>query len=296
MDFIELSAFIAVAESGSFSLAAEALHLTQPAVSKRVAVLEDELGTALFDRAGRGVRLTRAGEVLLPRARHLLQELADSQLAVLNLAGTVGGRLSIGTSHHIGLHRLPPVLKAYRRRYPDVELDIHFLSSEAACQAVRRRDLELAVVTLPETASPPLRLQPIWDDPLTVVVAEDDPLAGRRRVEPATLAEHPAIFPTGDTATRALIDARLAELALHPRVLMETNFLETIKMMVGVGLGWSILPETMARDTIASLRIDGLRLSRRLGIVSHAKRNLSNAAEALIEVVGEFAAAEGTRT
>jgi DNA-binding transcriptional LysR family regulator len=291
MDFSELSAFIAVAESGSFSLAAEALHLTQPAVSKRVAVLEDELGTALFDRSGRGVRLTRAGEVLLPRARRLLQELADSRLAVVNLAGTVGGRLSIGTSHHIGLHRLPPVLKTFRRRYPDVELDIHFQSSEAACQAVARRDLELAVVTLPETASPPLRLKPIWDDPLTVVVAEDDPLAGRRRVEPETLAGHPAIFPSADTATRALIDECLIELGLRPRVLMETNFLETIKMMVGVGLGWSILPETMALDTVAALHIDGLRISRRLGIASHAKRDLSNAARALIEVLGEFAAA-----
>jgi DNA-binding transcriptional LysR family regulator len=291
MGFSELSAFIAVAESGSFSLAAEALHLTQPAVSKRVAVLEDELGAALFDRSGRGVRLTRAGEVLLPRARRLLQELADSRLAVINLAGTVGGRLSIGTSHHIGLHRLPPVLKAFRRRYPDVELDIHFQSSEAACQAVARRDLELAVVTLPETASPPLRLQPIWDDPLTVVVAEDDPLAGRRSVKPETLAGQPAIFPSGDTATRALIDEYLLELGLRPRVLMETNFLETIKMMVGVGLGWSILPDTMARDTIAALHIDGLRISRRLGIVSHAKRDLSNAAKALIDILGEFAAA-----
>lgn len=296
MDFNELTAFIAVAESGSFSLAADALHLTQPAISKRVAALEDELGSALFDRSGRGVRLTRAGEVLLPRARRLLQELADSRLAVVNLAGTVGGQLSVGTSHHIGLHRLPPVLKAFRRRYPDVELDIHFQSSEAACQAVARRDLELAVVTLPEAASATLRLQPVWDDPLTVVVAEDDPLAGRRRIEPETLAEHPAIFPTADTATRALIDGCLTELGLRPRVLMETNFLETIKMMVGVGLGWSILPETMARDTVCALHIDGLRISRRLGIVSHAKRDLSNAARALIEVVGEFADTAGTRT
>jgi DNA-binding transcriptional LysR family regulator len=288
MDFAELQAFAAVAESGSFSQAADHLHLTQPAVSKRIAALEAELGTGLFDRSARAIRLTQAGEVLLPRARRLLMELRDSRLAVMDLAGTVGGRLSLGTSHHIGLHRLPPVLKAMRRRYPAVELDIRFQSSEAACQAVARRDLELAVATLPEVPPEALRLEAVWEDPLTVVVAEDDPLTGNESVAPQALAERPAIFPSPATATRELIDDRLAELGLRPRVLMETNFLETIKMLVAVGLGWSILPRSMTRDGVTPLDVDGLQVTRRLGVVTHVRREPSNAARALMEVLREL--------
>ena len=108
MDIPSLRGFLAVAEHGSFSAAAEELHLTQPAVSKRVAQLELGLGQRLFDRVGHRVLLTRAGEVLLPRARCILQEISDTRRVLANLRGLVDGSLSIVTSHHIGLRRLPP--------------------------------------------------------------------------------------------------------------------------------------------------------------------------------------------
>ncbi|MEQ9508335.1 MAG: LysR family transcriptional regulator, partial [Alloalcanivorax xenomutans] len=136
MDTQSLQAFMAVAESGSFSGAAERLFLTQPAVSKRIAVLEQQLGARLFDRVGRRIRLTEAGEALLPRARKVLQELEDMGRAINNLTGEVSGTLRIGTSHHIGLHRLPPVLRRFSREYPQVRLDIHFIDSEEAWEAV----------------------------------------------------------------------------------------------------------------------------------------------------------------
>ena len=113
MDTNSLRTFITTAELESFSLAAEQLYLTQPAISKRIAALEEELGAKLFDRIGRHVSLTEAGRTLLQRARIILQEVEDSRRLISNLSGTVSGRLSIGTSHHIGLHRLPPVLRRY---------------------------------------------------------------------------------------------------------------------------------------------------------------------------------------
>jgi DNA-binding transcriptional LysR family regulator len=149
MDTTGLRTFITAAELESFSHAADQLYLTQPAVSKRVASLEEELGTPLFDRIGRRVFLTEAGRELLPRAKSILNEIEDSRRLITNLAGTVTGRLSIGTSHHIGLHRLPPVLRNYSAQYPDVELDLHFMDSEAACRAVLAGELELGIVTLP---------------------------------------------------------------------------------------------------------------------------------------------------
>lgn len=113
MDLANLSAFVAIAGHGSFSSAAEALHLTQPAVSKRIALLEAQLSARLFDRLGRQVVLTEAGLALLPRAQRILAELDDTRRVLEHLGAAVGGRLSLATSHHVGLHRLPALLRRF---------------------------------------------------------------------------------------------------------------------------------------------------------------------------------------
>lgn len=285
MDFDDLQAFAAVAEQGSFSRAAASLFRTQPAVSKRVAALEQELGTRLFDRIGHTIQLTEAGHALLPRARDLLVRIEDSRRAVANLSGRVAGVLHIGTSHHVGLHRLPPTLRAFSRAYPEVELDIRFMDSEAACQAVERGDLELAIVTLPLEPSPALALTPIWDDPLALVVAPDHPLARRKRLRLEKLAEHNAILPATGTFTRQVLERALQPARLRPRVGLSTNYLETIRMLVAVGLGWSVLPRTMLEDELVELKVTGLELTRRLGAVRHRDRTLSNAAAALLALL-----------
>ena len=153
MDFANLQAFVAVAEQRSFSRAAGQLFLTQPAISKRIAGLEEELGSPLFDRIGHQVQLTEAGRALLPRARRLLRDLEDSRRAIRNLSGQIAGQLSVGTSHHIGLHRLPAVLRHYTAAYPTVELDLQFMESEQVCHGVLHGDCELGVVTLPDRKS-----------------------------------------------------------------------------------------------------------------------------------------------
>ena len=182
MDINNLHAFIAIAQTGSFSIAAERQFVTQPAISKRIAALESVLNARLFHRSGRRVRLTEAGEALIPSAQRIIDEFAHSVELISKLEGAVGGRLRIGTSHHIGLHRLPPVLSEYTSRYPAVELDIHFMDSEEACAAVDRGELELAVATLPESPFPRLQTQLVWPDPLDFVVGNDHPLAVQARI------------------------------------------------------------------------------------------------------------------
>lgn len=275
---------MAVAEEASFSLAAERLFITQPAVSKRIAALETELGGALFDRVGRHVDLTEAGRALLPRARAILDQVEDGRRAIANLAGNVAGELRIGTSHHIGLHRLPPVLRTFSRSYPEVELNIRFMDSEAACAAVEHGDLELAVVTLPLEHSEKLVTETIWPDPLAVVCAVDHPLATGPTATLEALAAHPAIFAAPGTFTRQIVERTFAPLGLHPKVAMSTNYLETIKMLVAIGLGWSVLPRTMV-DELHELAVAQLRLARRLGLVQHRARTPSNAARALVELL-----------
>ena len=285
MDTVNLQTFIAAAELESFSLAAEQLYLTQPAVSKRVASLEGELGAALFDRIGRRVSLTEAGRAFLPRARDILREIEDSRRLISNLSGQVGGRLRIGTSHHIGLHRLPPVLRQFTARYPEVALDLQFMDSEAACRAVQCGDLELGIVTLPLEPLADLYSELIWPDPLDIVVGREHPLAGRKRLGFAQLAEHPAILPAPGTYTRELLERSVAGIGETLRAGMTTNYLETIKMMVSVGLGWSVLPRSMLDAELVALKVRSISLARQLGTVHHRNRTLSNAAGAMINTL-----------
>jgi len=284
VDISALQAFSAVADTASFSLAAEKLFLTQPAVSKRIAALETELDRPLFDRIGRQVVLTEAGEALLPHARRILDEVESSRRAITDLSGRIAGRLSLGTSHHIGLHRLPSLLRELRRRYPDLQLDIRFLDSETACRMVEHGELELAVVTLPPRPSSQLLLTSLWDDPLSVVCAPDHPLAGYKKTGLPTLAQHKAILPGPETFTRQIVEAAFKPLGMSLQVELSTNFLETIKMLTAVGLGWSVLPETMLDSDLKPL-ITPLTLSRQLGVVQHAARTPSNAASAMLELL-----------
>jgi len=285
MDTTGLRTFITAAELESFSHAADQLYLTQPAVSKRVATLEGELGTPLFDRIGRRVFLTAAGRELLPRAKSILNEIEDSRRLITNLSGTVTGQLSIGTSHHIGLHRLPPILRNYSAQYPDVELDLHFMDSEAACRAVLAGELELGIVTLPPDPIDDLKTEIIWPDPLSIVINKNHPLATQHKTKLLELANTPAILPAHGTYTRELLEQAFAPKGLTLKTGMTTNYLETIKMMVSVGLGWSVLPETMLSKEIVALNINGINISRQLGFVFHPRHTLSNAAKAIIEVL-----------
>lgn len=287
MDTQALSAFLQIADGGSFSAAAEALHLSQPAVSKRIALLEQRLGRRLFDRIGRQVLLTEGGQTLLPYARRVLQDIEDGRRALSHLTGQVRGRLSIGTSHHIGLHRLPPVLKAFTRDFPDVDLDLHFMDSEIACRAVLAGRLELGIVTLPTEALPGLEARTVWPDPMAVVVSPEHPLAAKKRVKLTALARYPAVLPDEATYTHRIVTAELARHGVRPRVRLATNYLETLKMLVSIGLGWSVLPRSMLDATLRALVTPGFSPARSLGAVWHGQRTLSAPAGRLLRQLGQ---------
>ena len=291
MDISALQAFIAVAESGSFSRAGERIFLTQPAISKRIAALEQDIGARLFDRVGRKIHLTPAGEALLLRTRAVLGELEDIKRDITNLSGTIAGELSVATSHHIGLHRLPGPLKRFHETYTQVRLNLHFMDSEKACNAVARGELELAVVTLPPSADPPLRVEKIWDDPLDIVVSRSHPLAQAKRVQAAMLLEYPAILAGLGTYTREIILNSFGPLRDRIQVGMATNYLEVLKMLAAIGLGWSALPRTMIDEGLKVVQIEKREIRRELGIVTHERRTLSNAGQAMIRIIREEVAA-----
>lgn len=285
MDLANLKTFLTIAETGSFSLAAERLHLTQPAISKRIAALEQQLAVRLFDRLGREVALTEAGRALLPRAERILLEMDDTRRALGNLGTEVGGTLTVATSHHIGLHRLPPLLRAFSRQYPQVALDIRFHDSEVAFQEVLHGRIELALITLAPQTEAPMRAVCVWDDPLDIVCAPDHPLAALSPLTLAEVARHPVILPEAGTFTQQIVQQIFAEAGLELQIRMNTNYLETIKMMVSVGLAWSVLPRSLLDEQLRCLDLPGIQLSRQLGYIHHGERSLSNAARAFIQLL-----------
>lgn len=278
-----IKAFVIVAECGSFSQAADRLHLTQPAVSKRIALLESQMGVRLFDRIGRTVGLTEAGRELEPRAREILRAVEDTQRAIGNLAGNVSGQLSVATSHHIGLWRLPAVLKAYAGQYPQVQLDLHFMDSEVAHDEIVQGKLELGIITLAPQPHERLTSIPVWRDDLVFMCAADHPLAAQGTVSLAALAAHPAVLPDMTTFTGRIVKRLFDERKLSLHTSMSTNYLETIKMLASIGLGWSVLPKSMLDASMVVLNVPGIEIHRDLGIIHHKQRTLSNAARAFIE-------------
>ena len=287
MDTANLDAFLSVAHTGSFSRAAEQLHLTQPAISKRIASLEQQLGARLFDRIGKHVDLTEAGRALKPRAELIINTLNDTTRALGNLSATVQGRLRLATSHHIGLHRLPPVLRRFTKAYPGVALDIQFLDSEVAYEKVLQGEIELAVITLAPAVEPPIVATELWLDPLEFVVAPEHPLADTRALQLKQLAPHYAVFPGPNTFTRLVVNQLFEQHGLTPLISMSTNYMETIKMLVSIGLAWSGRPRSRLDAQVQARDLPGIRLQRRLGCIHHSGRTLSTAGQALMSLLSE---------
>ena len=286
MNTTSLQAFLTVMQTGSVSRAAEKLFLTQPAISKRLRILEEELGVTLFTPIGRGIQPTQSAQDLLPRAKRWLLDFEEIKHAMSLTQDQVAGLLRIGTSHHIGLHHLPTALKSFVQAHPEVELDVHFVDSEQAHQAVLAGELELAFLTLPPTFDPRLAYREIWNDPLVFVVAPFHALATKAKYSQSSLTledliHYPAILPAANTYTSQITLDAFRQAGLSLKTSMSTNPLDSIRMLVSIGLGWSVLPKTLVDADLVVLEIDHVILHRTLGMVWHPQRTLSKAARTL---------------
>lgn len=288
MDTQLLTTFITLSESGSFSAAAKHLHITQPAVSKRISQLEQQLSVRLFDRLNRELVLTEAGHRLLPEAYQLIEQLQKLTQAMVDTDSTIDGTLTMVVSHYIGLHKLPDLLKAFTERYPDVTLKLTFIDSESAPSALKRYDNELALVTVGSTLTQQhteLEATILWQESLVFVVAKQHALAHQNEVVLNDLANITAILPDSSTYTSTLIKQRFEQAGLFLDIAMATNHFDAIKMMVSLGLGWSVLPESMVDDSLTIIDTQTLNINRNLGLVYNNKRRLSRTARAFIETI-----------
>ena len=284
MNLAAFEAFVRVMETGSISMAADLLFITQPAVTKRIHSLEDYFGVKLFESAGRGVQATHAAHSLLPKVKNWLNELGDIHHTLSHEQNEVRGKLKIGTSHHIGLHHLPVHLKKYVQQFPEVKLDVHFVDSEQAHEQVLAGDLELAFLTLPPQGDERLSYITIWEDPLIFVVAPFHPLAQKKNLKLEDLIEYPSLLPAAQTYTTQITLTEFERQGLKPKITMSNNPLESIRMLVSIGLGWSVLPKTLLNQDLQQLDIP-FEMNRQLGMVWHPARTQSRAVQELIEMM-----------
>ncbi|MCT2531132.1 LysR family transcriptional regulator [SAR92 clade bacterium H921] len=284
MDNQNLKAFITVANCGSFSEAADRLYITQSAISKRIAQLELQIGKKLFDRIARQVSLTEAGKELLPRAQRILKEYENALQAINDLSGKATGTLRLAISHHLGLHRLPPILKQFSQQYPNVSLDIEFMDSEKAYEQVLQGESEVAVITLALDSHHNIKSKKIWNDPLRFICALDHPLASLKEPQLDDLAKYPIILPGLNTYTGRIIQNLFLREGIPLKAPMSTNYLETISTMVEIGLGWSVLPETLVKG-LHVMPFGHISIERELGYIHHMKRSLSNAAVGFLQLI-----------
>ena len=264
MNLAAFEAFVKVMETGSISIAAELLFITQPAVTKRIHSLEDYFGVKLFESAGRGIQPTHAAHSLLPKVKTWLNELGEIHHTLSHEQTQVQGRLKIGTSHHIGLHHLAEPLKKFVQLFPQVTLDVHFVDSEQAHEQVLAGELELAFLTLPP--------------------APFHPLAKQTQLNLEDLIAYPSLLPAAQTYTSQITLSEFEKNGLKPKITMSNNPLESIRMLVSIGLGWSVLPKTFLNEDLKQLDLN-LKMNRQLGMVWHPARIQSRAAEELIQLM-----------
>ncbi|MGB0036168.1 MAG: LysR family transcriptional regulator [Candidatus Acidiferrales bacterium] len=288
MDFDHLATFLEITKSGSFSRAGQKLYRSQPAVSAQIRQLEQEYGEKLFDRTGKSVRLTSAGEALVEFAGRLLALKTESLRAVADLASVPRGTIAVGANEATFLYVLPDVFAEYHRRFPSVQISIYRNFSHKVLQKVEDGTVDVGIVTLP-IKSPSLRTHSIFRDRVMLMVSPKNPLAKLKGVRLKDVAEQPLIFPkTG--FTRHFMDKLFRPFSSRLRITMELPSVAMIKRFVAGGLGVSLISESFARKEarageVKLITISDVDLWRELGLVYRRDRTLSRAAAAFVTLI-----------
>jgi len=296
MNLKQLAVFHAVAQTGSMTRGAERLDISQPAVSKQVQELERVLGVHLFDRIGRRVRLSQAGEVLANYARRLFALADEAETAMADVRAVGRGRLVVGASTTIGTYLLPGVLAEFLRRHPRVELLVEIANTEQVHRRLSGFELDVGL-TEGFAEEGELEAEVFHRDELVVIAAPGHRLAGNPRVPLSALRGEPFILREPGSGTRAVEERALARLKLPVRVAMALGSTEAIKRVVAEGVGLAIVSRLSvcaecAAGALAVLPVVGLRIERPLHLVRRKGRRDGPALQAFCQGLRERTAAQ----
>lgn len=284
----QLRAFVAVAQTQSFAEAALQVHLSQPALSIAMKNLEAELGGLLLARSTRAVSLTPEGAELLPQVQQLLADwdrLMDSAHQRFALRR---GRLAIAAMPSFASTALPGLLQVFRQRYPSISISVQEIIAEQLVEQVQAGRIELGISFDPGN-QPDLKFTPLFTDHFLAILKPDHPLAGRSQLAWAELCDSPYVALQRPSSLQELIDRHLAARGLKLNVELESHQLATIGRMVATGLGVSAVPslceQQMVELGLKCVPLTEPDIERRVGIITHGRRPLSQAGQAMCQVL-----------
>ncbi|MBR8207485.1 transcriptional regulator CynR [Burkholderia cenocepacia] len=277
--------FLAVAEHRSFTRAAAALHVSQPALSQQIRQLEDSLGAQLFDRTGRVTRLTDAGDVYFRYARQALHDLAEGRRAIHDVQDLSRGSLRLAVTPTFTSYLVGPLVEAFHRRYPDVSLSVREMSQERIEALLVDDELDVGIA-FDEVRTADIDAQALLVETLALVVNRGHALGGKRKAGLRALHGTPLVLLTAEFATRMQIDRYFREHDLQPRVLMEANSLGAVIEIVRRTNLATLLPATVAveHDDLVAVALDPAGLRRTAVLLQRKGGYRSAAARAFVEL------------
>lgn len=286
-----LRIYVAVLDQGSFTRAAEALTMSQSAVSRAVQELERQIGTVLIERRARGIVPTTAGTILGDHARRIFAHERMAIEALNELRGLQRGRLAIGASSTIGIYLLPPILGVYHRQYPGIELFLDIGNTQQVMEHLLAYRIDVAYIEGPVPLHENLQITPWRNDELIVIAAPDHPLARRRDLTCADLEGAPFVLREPGSGTREVMEQALTARGITVRPVMELGSTEAVKQAVSAGLGLSMVSHvTTQMEVIAGrltiLRIPDLIIQRQLSRVRLHDRPQSQTLTAWLTLAG----------
>lgn len=290
MEFRTLIYLVSLAEHGSFTAAARANFVTQPAISISLRKLEAELGTKLFDLRGRRVAFTGAGEVVLEYARRLIGLERELHREIEDLEGLTKGRIALGTIDAASVYVLPEIFSRFNEIYPGIDIHLEIDSTMPLLDKCASGTVDCVVGTLPPGEFSGFDVFPIYRESLVIIAPCGHPIAGARPIAASKLSGHTFISFHEESFTRRIIEKVLEENGIQPRITMAIDSPEAIKNLVASGLGLAVLPErTVAgeieRGVLRRVRVRGIAFERRLGLFIPEERYLSTTVRAFLGVL-----------
>lgn len=247
MELDQLRYFVAVARAGTFTHAAEQEGVTQPSLSQQIRKLEDSLGMPLFERRGRSVRLTQAGERLLPQARNLLRQAADARQSLGELTNRVCGRLAVGAIPTVMPYWLAPKIANFRSRYVEVEVQLVENITARLVEGLQTGDLDVAVLSLPISFRD-IICSELFREELLFVLPKDHPLAALPHIDPRRIAgEHLLVLREGHCFRKEALAVCRRGLR-EPGTVFESDQFSSVFALVAGGFGISVAPKMAARE------------------------------------------------
>jgi DNA-binding transcriptional LysR family regulator len=253
LNFHQLHIFYTVVEKGSFSAAAQALHMTQPAVTMQVQSMEDYFGTKLLHRSTKRIELTEAGRALLPYARQSIELIRETDAAMSRFTRQLKGRLQLGASLTIGEYILPRLLGPFGKEYPHIAISMKVMNTAQIMEEILNHQLNFGLVEAP-VHHPDMHMEPVMSDELKLIAAASHPLAQKGEVTLAEAIGYPFVLREQGSGTRLVMEEQLKARNIDPGsldIVMELGSTGAVKSAVEAGVGISFVSASSVKHEVA---------------------------------------------